>query len=76
MAEYTFADDQDWLSSHYGFRYLRVQFKGKAFNRADKLFLIFEDEDWGTRQTVVECSHSAVGHQTHVIPTAVDTVGY
>lgn len=50
---FTFPENQDWLSSTYGFRSLRVQFKGDPSNRCEQLYMAFEDDDWGSRQTVV-----------------------
>lgn len=54
MVEYTFPDNQDWMSSLYGFRYLRVTFMVDRDHFADPLFMVFEDNDWGTNRTVVE----------------------
>ncbi len=53
-ATFTFAQNQDWLSSTYAFRSLRVHFKGDPANRGDKLTATFEDNDFGTRRTVVQ----------------------
>ncbi len=58
-AEYTFGENQNWFSSLYAFRSLRIAYKGKMSNGADRLSLIFEDNDWGARRTVVECPDSA-----------------
>ena len=49
----TFAQKQDWSSSRYTFRSLRVFFQGHPDNRIDKLCLAFEDNNWGTCRTVV-----------------------
>lgn len=53
MAAYTFDANQDWLSSLYGFRCLTVRFKGDRNNRDDQLYMVFEDNDWGTTRTVI-----------------------
>jgi DUF1680 family protein len=53
MASHTFAEVQDWLSSAYSFRSLRVHFKGSPNNRAAKLYMVFEDKDWGMSRAVV-----------------------
>lgn len=54
QVDFTFPENQDWWSSTYAFRSLRVHFKGDPKNQFDKLFMAFEDDDWGRRRTVVE----------------------
>ncbi len=54
QADYTFARPQDWWSSLYSFRSLRVHFRGDPANEFDRLYMAFEDDDWGTSRTVVE----------------------
>jgi hypothetical protein len=53
-AEFTFASNQDWFSSTYNFRSLRVHFKGQAENQISKLYLAVEDNDWERSQSVVQ----------------------
>ncbi len=50
----TFPENQDWSSSTYALRSLRVHFKGAPGNQFDKLTMAFEDNDWGSSRTVVE----------------------
>ena len=54
QAKYSFAQNQDWMSSVYSFRALRVHFKGDPQNGPAALSLVFTDKDWGSSQTVVE----------------------
>jgi DUF1680 family protein/regulation of enolase protein 1 (concanavalin A-like superfamily) len=53
QAQYTFANNQDWLAATYNFRFLRVFFKGDSENRIDELYLECEDNDWGAVRTRV-----------------------
>lgn len=51
--EYTFANNQDWMSSEHSFRWLTVYFKGDSDNSSDSLYILFEDNDWETSRTIV-----------------------
>jgi len=54
QVECTFPENQDWWSSTYAFRSLRVYFKGDRGNQFDRLYMAFEDNDWGSSRTVVQ----------------------
>ena len=54
QVDFAFPEDQDWLSSTYAFRSLRVYFKGDTGSQFDQLYMAFEDHDWGSSRAVVE----------------------
>jgi len=54
QVDFTFSENQDWWSSTYAFRSLRVYFKGDPGNQFDQVYMAFEDNDWGSSRTVVE----------------------
>ncbi|MHC4109671.1 MAG: beta-L-arabinofuranosidase domain-containing protein [Planctomycetota bacterium] len=55
LAEYTFGANQDWMSSEFSLRRITIDFKGDPANKSDdKLYMVFEDNDWGASRTVVE----------------------
>ncbi len=66
LAEYTFGANQDWMSSEFSLRRITVEFRGDPANKSDdKLYMIFEDNDWGVSRTIVEYNGDPANLRKH-----------